>query len=111
MRRISGRTRVRPSYWRAAATQASLALAGAFAGVLAWQLGARIEWVAGSALLFFVMPFTLVAIMRTDKRLLDPALDRNSREAHDLLLKWRRLHAVRSVVGGTSSLIFVFVKH
>jgi hypothetical protein len=100
-----------PSYRRAAAMQASLALIGTFAGVLAWQLGGGIEWLAGSALLFFVMPFTLVAIMRTNKRLLDLALDRNSREAHDLLLEWGRLHAVRSVVGGASFLIFVFVKH
>jgi hypothetical protein len=89
---------------------ASLALTGTFAGALAWELGAGIEWLAGSALLFFVMPFTLVAIRGTNKCLLDPALDRNSREAHDLLLKWRRLRAVRSVVGGASSLIVIFVK-
>jgi hypothetical protein len=91
--------------------QESLALTGTFAGVLAWQRGAEIEWLAGSALLFFVMPFTLVAIMGTIKCFLDRALDRNSREAHDLLLKGRRLHAGRSVIGGASSLIVVIVRH
>ncbi len=99
-----------PSYRRAAVMQALLALVGSVAAVLAWQLGAGVEWLVGTALLFFVVPFTLVVIMGTNKRLLDPGLERSSEEAHRLLLKWGRLHAVRSVAGTLSFFIFVLSK-
>lgn len=96
-----------PSYRRAAVMQASLAAVGALAGVAAWLLGAGVAWLAGSALLLFVVPFTLIVIMPTNKRLLDPDLDRSSTEARDLLSRWGRLHAVRSVAGAASFLVFV----
>jgi hypothetical protein len=98
-----------PSYRRAAAMQASLALMGTLAGLAAWLLGSGIGWLAGSALLFFVVPFTLLVIMGTNKRLLDPALDRGSPEARELLVKWGRLHAVRSIAGGVSFIVFVLL--
>lgn len=45
-----------------------------------------------------VIPFTLVVILPTNKRLLDPGLDRSSAEAAALLARWGQLHAVRSVL-------------
>ena len=99
-----------PSYRRAALMQASLAIVGSLGGVYAWLLGAGATWLYGSALLFFVVPFTLVVIMGTNKRLLDPALDRASDEAHRLLLRWGRLHAVRSLLGTASFLAFVLAR-
>jgi hypothetical protein len=45
-------------------------------------------------LIFAVMPFTLFVIMPTNKRLPDPALDRASEVAHQLLQDWGKLHAV-----------------
>jgi hypothetical protein len=57
--------------------------------------------------LSFVVPFTIVVIMPTNQRLLDPGLDRTSTEARDLLVRWGRLHAVRSLAGAVSFLIFV----
>ena len=95
-----------PSYRRAAVMQALLAVLGSFGGTLAWILDAGISWLGGAALLFFVVPFTLLAIMGTNKRLLDPSLDRTSPEAHRLLVKWGRLHAVRSVAGGAAFVVF-----
>lgn len=96
-----------PSYRRAAVMQAALAVAGTAGGMAAWGLGAGTGWLAGAALLFFVVPFTLLVIMKTNKRLLDPSIDRSSEEARDLLVKWGRLHAVRSVAGTASFLVFV----
>jgi hypothetical protein len=58
--------------------------------------------------LFSVVPFTLLVIKQTNDRLLDPSLDRGSEEARELLVQWGRLHAVRSVVGGLSFLVFIF---
>jgi Domain of unknown function (DUF1772) len=96
-----------PSYRRAAAMQALLAVAGSVVGAGAWQLGAGIGWLCGAALLFFVVPFTLLVIKRTNTRLLDPALDRTSAGTHRLLVKWGRLHAVRSAAGGAAFVTFV----
>jgi hypothetical protein len=47
-----------------------------------------------------VIPFTLVVILPTNKRLLDPGLDRSSAEAALLLVRWGQLHAARSVASG-----------
>ncbi len=96
-----------PSYRRAAVMQSVLALIGTFAGIVAWRLGGGAVWFAGSVSLFFVVPFTFMAIMATNKRLLDARLDRTSEEARTLLVRWGRLHAVRSVAGFLSFVLFV----
>jgi hypothetical protein len=55
------------------------------------------------------MPFTVVAILPTNKRLLSPALDRRSLEAERLLARWGRLHAVRSILSGLALLLFLYL--
>ena len=98
----------RPSYRRAAVMQASLAAVGCLAAVIgSWQSGSRLLLVGG--LLFgSVIPFTLLVILPTNKRLLDPALDIDSREAAVLLRRWGQLHAVRSVVSTLSFVLILF---
>jgi uncharacterized membrane protein len=93
-----------PSYRRATLMQASLAAVGLLAALVAWAQGRGVEVLIGGLLLGVVIPFTLVVILPTNKRLLDPGLDRSSAEATALLARWGRLHAVRSVV---SALAFV----
>ncbi len=96
-----------PSYRRAAVMHATLALIATFAGVGAWLTGAPRAWFSGAVLIFAVVPFTLLAIMPTNKKLLDPALDRSSEETHQLLQQWGRLHAVRSILGLAASIAFL----
>ena len=87
-----------PSYHRGAIMQASLALAGCGAGLVAgWQ---RRDWATASAALLLgsLVPFTLIAILPTNRRLLDPTLSAHDLEARQLLARWGRLHAVRTVV-------------
>ncbi len=88
-----------PSYRRAAVMQASLALGGAAAAIASWLGGAGALALAGATFLVAVVPFTLVVIFPTNKRLLDPTLDSSSAEARELLGRWARLHAVRSALG------------
>ena len=95
-----------PSYRRATLMQASLAAVGLLAALVAWAQGRGAEVLIGGLLLGVVIPFTLVVILPTNKRLLDPGLDRGSAEAAALLARWGRLHAVRSVV---SALAFVML--
>jgi Anthrone oxygenase len=89
----------RTSYPRAAWLQGGLAAAGALAGIGAWLGGARIGWLAASVLLGLVVPYTLVAILPTNKRLLDRTLSPDAPEAQQLLRRWTVLHAVRTLLG------------
>lgn len=96
-----------PMYARAAPVQACLALLGVLAGVWAWCSAGGWLWLLGAALLGFVIPFTLLAMKRTNDRLKDAALDSASSEAGDLLQRWSRLHAVRSFASAASFLTFL----
>ncbi len=94
-----------PSYRRAALMQGVLAVVGLVAGVVAWGQGLGAGWLVGGLLLGAMVPFTLVIIMSTNRRLLDARLDSGSGEAVELLARWGRLHAVRTIV---SIVVFVF---
>lgn len=98
-----------PSYKRAAVMQAALAVVGTLAGVVAGLALGSPAWLAGSFLLFCVVPFTLIVIFPTNHKLLDPTLDKSSAEAHRLLTRWGRLHEVRTVLSLGSFIIFVLV--
>ncbi len=88
-----------PSYRRASVMQASLAGVGLLAGVGAWLQGRQVWWLIGGLILGSVVPFTFLAIMSTNKRLLAPDLDKESAETATLLRRWGRLHAVRTALG------------
>ncbi len=96
-----------PSYKHATVMQASLAIAGFFAGVVAWLLGGGGMWLIGAILLGSVVPFTFIAIMPTNHTLLEPGRDLSSPETRALLEKWGQLHAVRSVLSLLASLVFI----
>ena len=96
-----------PSYRRATVMQASLAVIGCLAGLWsAWVLGDA--WVGfGALLLGAVVPFTLVVILPTNKQLLNPSLDPSDTRTTELLIRWGRLHAVRSVLSSTALVLFL----
>lgn len=91
-------TEFRPSYKRATVMQASLAAFGTLNALIAWFLDGGLSWLIGGVLLGSVIPFTLIVIFPTNKKLLDPSLDSNSDLARQLLIRWGRLHAVRSIL-------------
>ncbi len=96
-------TEFAPSYARASVMQAPLAIIGAATGTARWWAGGGVGWLIGAALLGSAVPFTLLVILPTNNRLVDPSLDKTSAEASALLARWARLHAVRSA---TSLLAF-----
>ena len=100
-------TEFAPNYRRAAVMQASLAAFGLLFSLLAWLSGAGLLWLIGGILLGLVIPYTLVVIMPTNRRLLAPNLDKGSEEARELLLHWGRLHAVRSVLSFVALVVFL----
>lgn len=91
-----------PSYRRGAAMQAPLAVLGCLASFAAgWPNFEPHASIAG-ALLGAMIPYTLLVILPTNKRLLDPTLDPHSAEAMALLDNWGRLHLVRTIAGGAA---------
>ena len=102
-------TEFAPSYRRATVMQATSAAVGLLASVAAWLAGASFLWVVGGVLLGSVIPFTLIVILPTNKRLLSPALDRRSADTERLLARWGRLHAVRSVLSAMALLLFLYL--
>src|SRR5262250_451820 len=98
-----------PSYRRATVMQATCAAVGLLSSVAAWLAGASLWWLVAGVLLGIVIPFTLIVILPTNKRLLDPTLDKRSAEAGRLLSRWGRLHAVRSVLSGVALLLYLYL--
>jgi len=104
-------TQWRPSYKRGTVMQASLAIFGSLLGFASWWIGRDAAWLYGGMLLFAVVPFTLVAILPTNKKLESDNLDVSSAKAEGLLRRWNALHAVRSGLSLAAFLIFLFALH
>lgn len=97
----------RPSYQRATVMQAPLAVIGTVAGLAAWFMGAGQMWVIGAVLMAAIIPFTLVVIFPTNAFLLSPAAEVDLPSATASLVRWNRLHAVRTVLSAGAFLLFL----
>lgn len=98
-----------PSYRRAAVMQASLALVATFSGTAVAIGSGNPLWYLGAALIFFVVPFTFIAVMPTNRRLLDPTRDHGTQETDALLRKWGRLHAMRSLTSTAAAIVYIYL--
>ena len=101
-------TEWRPSYKRGTAMQAPLAAISSLAALGSWWFDGGLGWLIGGLLLLLIIPFTLVVILPTNKRLESQDLDLRSEEAGWLLRRWGRLHAVRSMLSALAFVIFLF---
>ena len=95
-----------PSYAKALPIQSGLAIVGGICGLAAWYLSGQWLWIAGSIAILGNWPFTLVAIMPTNKRIQAVVPKHAGPETRALLVAWGRLHDVRSLLGLTSTLLF-----
>jgi hypothetical protein len=96
-----------PSYKRATLMQAPLAVVSFLSGAAAWLVGGNILWLIGAVLIGLVVPFTFIAIMPTNHRLLEPGRDLSSLETRSLLEQWGRLHAVRSLLSFLAAILYL----
>jgi uncharacterized membrane protein len=101
-------TEWRPSYQRGTVMQAPLAMVGSLAALTSWWFDGGFAWLIGGILLLVIIPFTLVVILPTNKKLESRELDLRSAEAGNLLRRWNRLHAVRSILSVVAFVIFGF---
>ena len=98
-----------PSYRRATLLQAPLALISMLAGIGAWLLSAAAGWIVAAVLIGAVVPFTFLVVMPTNRKLLDPQRDLSSRQTHDLLQTWNRLHAVRTASSLAAAMLYLYL--
>ena len=99
----------RPSYKRAAVVQPLLAAVGFLSALAAWMMGASVWWLVGGLLLVAVIPYTLIVALPTNNKLLDPTIDKNPDLARRLLIRWGRVHTVRSVMSLATFMVFMML--
>lgn len=97
----------RPSYRQGAALQAPLPVIGSVLAFISWWLDKDSAWLLGGVLLLAVVPFTLIVIFPTNKKLASDELDSSSAQAEHLLRLWGRLHAIRSALSFLAFVTFL----
>jgi Domain of unknown function (DUF1772) len=97
----------KPSYASGFAMQASLALASALFGLLAFYLSRDWRWLVGALLIFANWPYTLLVILPVNKRLEATPPDAANAETRSLIETWGRLHAGRSALGIAATLVYL----
>src|SRR5262249_16026253 len=96
----------KPSYARGFAMQASLAVASALAGVLAFWVTRDWLWMLGALLIFANWPYTLLIILPVNKRIEATAADQANAETRALIIRWGALHAGRSLLGLVATVVY-----
>ena len=89
----------RPSYRRGAVMQASHVFIGGMGAIAASLTNGQSQWTIAGALLLTLIPYTLLAILKTNHLLMDTKEPVSDAEAGKLLRRWGRLHAVRTALG------------
>jgi Domain of unknown function (DUF1772) len=97
----------KPAYKRGYSMQATLAIVGFLLGLLSWWLTGRLAFVAGALLMIGNWPWTIFVIMPTNKTLMATELADAGPHTRALLLKWYKLHAVRTGFGGLAVVAFL----
>jgi hypothetical protein len=98
----------KPAYKRGFAMNASLALMGFVLGASATYFQSDWRWLAGALVLLANWPFTLLAIMPTNNHLMAIEPLNAGPESRALIQQWGQLHAVRSGLGATATVIFLW---
>ena len=97
----------KPAYKRGYMMQATLAIVGFVLGALAcWQTG-RLAFLIGALLMLANWPWTLLAILPTNKILMAIEPSDAGPATRALLIKWNGLHAVRTALGALATLAFI----
>jgi len=97
----------KPAYKRGAMMQATLAIVGFVLGSLAFWQSRHIAFLAGALLMLANWPWTLIAILPTNKILMATEPVDAGPATRALLVKWNGLHTVRTALGAVATAIFI----
>jgi hypothetical protein len=98
----------KPAYKRGTAMQAPLAMLGCLLGLIAWWQASYLGFLIGGIAMLAPWPWTLVAIMPTNKALLATAPDAASPKSRALILRWGALHGVRTALGALATIAYLW---
>jgi hypothetical protein len=98
----------KPAYKRGFVMQAPLAVIGCLLGLVAWWQTGDWRSLLGALLLIVNWPFTLIAIMPTNNRLMATPVDQAGPDSRALIERWGGLHAVRTALGGLATIAFLW---
>lgn len=96
------------AYHRGFAMQGPLAIIGFSLGLVAASAEMDWRWVAGAFMLLANWPFTLIAILPTNKLLMEIPPQTAGPKSRELIRIWGRLHAVRCALGATATVLFLW---
>jgi hypothetical protein len=97
----------KPAYKRGTTMQATLAIVGFVLGALAFWQTSRLAFLIGALLMLANWPWTLFAILPTNKILTATEPTDAGPATRALLIKWNGLHAVRTTLGALAILAFI----
>ena len=97
----------KPAYKRGYSMQATLAIVGFLFGALSWWLTGRLAFATGAILMLANWPWTIFGILPTNKALMATEISNAGANTRALLIKWNRLHAVRTGLGGLAVVAFL----
>jgi hypothetical protein len=95
-----------PAYRRGFAMQAPIAAVSALLGAIAWWTTGDLLWVLGAVIMLANWPYTLLAIMPTNRQL-EATASGGDRDTRERLMRWGHLHAVRSALGAAATAVYL----
>jgi hypothetical protein len=76
---------------------------------MVWFQTGHIGWLVAALLVGSVVAFTLGVIMATNNRLLSPGRDLSSTETRELLVRWGKLHGVRTALSLAGTVVYLYL--
>ena len=98
----------KPAYKRGTFMQAPLAVIGFLLGLAAWWQTGAAAWAVGALLMIANWPFTFLAIMPVNHRLMATEPAAAGAESRAMIERWGALHAGRTALGFAASLTFLW---
>jgi len=96
-----------PSYKRGFAMQAPLAAIGFVLGAVAWWQTGHWLWLLGAVVLAANWPYTLIAIMPINRRIMAIRPEQAGTVSRELISQWGALHGIRTALGLSATVAFL----
>lgn len=96
----------KPAYKRGTVMQGSIAVAGFVLGAAAFALTQQVLWLVGALLMIANWPYTYLAIMPTNRRLMATAPAAAGAATREMIGRWELLHRGRTALGAAATLAF-----
>ena len=96
------------SYPAAMRMQSTIVIVAGLLGLCAWWLSRDWRWAVGTALILANWPYTIAVMMPVNNQLLVLAAEHANADTRMLMEQWGILHAVRSGLGVSATLAFLW---